>query len=235
MNMEEVKQLAWVGYELVQGPIRGVVVTLHGLNVTGMKSEPWPEDHEYAAAGLLSVYPYYGPWCWMNRQARAFVGELVDSIYRQYAIPADAPLVAVGDSMGGLSVLLMTRYALRRPVTRCCAIYPVCDLPFHYTERPDVPRTIRMAYWGYEEDFDEVLIEHSPLHQVTRLPRVPYLFLHGDLDKAVNKQKHSDRMVAAMQQHGFDVVYHGIPGYGHGGPMPPAMVDAKMKFVIAGC
>jgi dipeptidyl aminopeptidase/acylaminoacyl peptidase len=181
--------------------------------------------------GLLPVFPYYGPWCWMNRQARNYVDELVESIYREYKIPNDALMVSLGDSMGGLAALLFTRYA-RRPVARCCAIYPVCDLPYHYTERIDVPRTVRMAYWGYPEPFDDVLIEHSPLHQVSRMPKVPYLFLHGELDNQVNKQKHSDRMVAEMQKLSYDVVYHGIPAYGHGGPMPPAMEQAKMKFVL---
>lgn len=231
MNIEEMKQLAWIGDKLVPGPIRGVVVTFHGLNVTGMKEEAWPEDIQMAEAGYLSVFPYYGPWCWMSRQTRHFIDELVESVYREYKIPATVPLVMIGDSMGGLSSLLYTRYA-RKAVTRCCAIYPVCDLVYHFTERVDVPRTVRMAYWDYPEPFEEVLIEHSPLHQVEHMPRIPYLFLHGELDQKVNIQKHSDRMVAEMKKRSHNVVYHAIPGYGHGGPMPEEMKQARMRFVI---
>lgn len=231
MTREEIKQLSWVGDEFVKKPIHGVVMSFHGLGATFLKGEVSPEEKHWAEAGYLTVFPYYGPWSWMNRQAREFVDELVESVYREYQIPNDAPLVSFGGSMGGCSALIFTRYS-RKPVTRCCAIFPVCDLTYHYTERMDLPRTMKMAFWGYKEPFNEVLKEHSPLHQAAQMPRIPYFFLHGDADKAVNKEKHSDRMVAELKKLGHQVVYHEIPDYGHGGLLWPEMEKNKLRFVL---
>ena len=47
--------------------------------------------------------------------------------------------------MGGLCALVWPRYTKRR-VVAVAANCPVCDLPFHYTERPDLPRTLRAAF-----------------------------------------------------------------------------------------
>lgn len=56
------------------------------------------------------VFPYYGPWSWMNRQARSFVDELVDAVYARYSLPTGTPLICTGSSMGGCTGLLHTRH-----------------------------------------------------------------------------------------------------------------------------
>ena len=231
MNKEWLNQVAWIGEQYVRGQIRGVVLSFPYLGA-GRKTEPTTEELEWAQAGGLVVFPYYGPWSWMNRQARAFVDEVVDSVFAIYRLPAQTPIIATGGSMGGLSSLLHARYA-RRPIVACHARSPVCDLKFHFNERPDLPMTIRQAFLGYPEDLDTLLAEHSPIHQLDHMPRIPYLIIHGDVDPSVSKSAHSDPMVAAMRERKMNVKYVEVPGMGHGTPMPLAVMEEQIRFVTS--
>jgi dipeptidyl aminopeptidase/acylaminoacyl peptidase len=232
MTRDKVRQVAWIGDEYVRGAVKGVIVSFHGLGHTGLKGGPSNEEVTWAESGGLAVFPYYGPWSWMNRQARAFVDELVDSVYAEWALPERTPLICVGGSMGGLSSLLYTRYA-RRPVAACLANCPVCDLKYHFSERPDLPSTIHHAFRGYGEDMEALFAEHSPLSQVPNLPDIPYLILHGARDKAVAKARHSDPMVAAMRQRGLRVTYREVDVMAHCGPMPLDVYRQQIEFVRA--
>jgi len=218
MTKEKMHAMAWIGDQFVTGPITGVIVTFHGLGDPGLKTVPAYEENEWAAAGGLVVMPYSGPWSWMNRSAREFVDELIDAIYTHYNLSASVPLIIRGGSMGGFCALLYTRYS-KHPIKACQALFPVCDLKYHFSERPDLPRTIYHAFYGYEEDLDTLFKEHSPVDQVQSLPRVPYQILHGDADQAVNKAAHSDRMVCAMRESGLQVEYIEVPGMGHHAPL----------------
>jgi len=230
MNKREIKQLSWLSEEWLSGPIRGVVTSFAGLGYAEMKYLPTTEELGWARAEGLVVFPYYGPWCWMNRNARAFVDDLVDSIYKEYGLSDDVPLISTGGSMGGLSSLLFARYS-RRPVKACLAVCPVCDPRASFNERPDVPRTILYAFRGYPEDLDSIFREHSPLEQVGDMPDIPYLLIHGFEDVAVAKRLHSDLMVAAMRARGMEVEYLEVPGMGHGGPMPVEVMERQVDFV----
>jgi dipeptidyl aminopeptidase/acylaminoacyl peptidase len=232
MDRQTINQVAWVGDEYVQGPIRGVVLSFHGLGQTYRKSEPATIELEWARRGGLVVFPYYGPWSWMNRQARAFVDELVDSVYSAYGVPAGAPLISTGGSMGGLSSLLYTRYA-KRPVAGCLALCPVCDLKAHFSERPDLPPTIHHALRGYTEDRETLFAEHSPTSQAANMPDIPYLVIHGDKDTAVSKAVHSDKFVAAMRAAGRRVEYMEESQMGHCNPQSLAVLQRQVEFVGA--
>jgi dipeptidyl aminopeptidase/acylaminoacyl peptidase len=230
MTEQELRELAWLGDAYVKGAIRGVVLVFHGLGYTQMRRAPEPEELCWAREGALVVFPYYGPWSWMNRQARALVDNLVDAVYAQFALAGSIPLIATGGSMGGLSALIYTRYA-RRPVAACLATYPVCDLAYHEHERPDLPRTLRHAFGAYSEPWETLLAEHSPIEQAPHMPAIPYLLIHGDADRAVDKARHSDRFVAALRVCGLPVSYLEVPDMGHGDPGPGAVYDAKITFV----
>ena len=75
---------------------------------------------------------------------------------RQFAledkIDASVPLIIAGGSMGGQASLLYTRYS-SHPITACFANFPVCDVEYHFTERPDLPATMRYAYRDYPGTF----------------------------------------------------------------------------------
>jgi dipeptidyl aminopeptidase/acylaminoacyl peptidase len=235
VNKEKIRQVAWIGDEYLKSKIRGVVLVFHGLGYYSVKNEPDIMELEWARAGWLVVFPYYGPWSWMNREARVFMNELVDAIYENYNLDADLPLVATGGSMGGLSSLLYTRYA-KRTVSACLALFPVCDLEYHFSERADVPRGVYFAFRGYKEDIKKLFIEHSPLHQIPNMPHIPYLIVHGDADKSVNKENHSDKLVKKMKELDFDVEYIEVQGMTHGSLMPLHVLVRTIEFVnsIAG-
>lgn len=231
MNASVIKEVAWVGEACVAGKIRGVVLSFHGLG-GGLKNGPSTEELEWGRAGGLVVYPYYGPWAWMNRQARAMVDELVDAVYAAYKLPARRPLVCTGGSMGGQASLLYTRYA-KRPVAACLANCPVCDMKYHFHERPDLPPTMRHAFFGYAGSLDRVLAEHSPLHQAAVLPDIPYRIIHGGKDQAVAKPHHSDKLVARMRRRRLNVEYVEVPEMGHCGPLPLEVMRDNIGFVAA--
>ncbi len=215
----------------MKGEITAIILSLHGLG-GGPKSEPNTEELEWGHQGGLVVHPYCGPWSWMNRQIRAMIDALVDSIYVAYSLTESVPLICTGGSMGGLGSLLYTRYA-KHSVSACLANCPVCDLKFHFHERSDLPKTIRHAFLGYPEDLDNLFAEHSPLEQVAAMPDIPYRIIHGDEDPAVSKQNHSDRMVTAMREHGLNVEYIEVPGMGHCGPLPLKALEDNVSFVTA--
>jgi dipeptidyl aminopeptidase/acylaminoacyl peptidase len=232
VNKDKLRQVAWIGDDWVKSPIRGVVLSFHGLGAPGLKTAPSTEELGWAQAGGLVVFPYYGPWSWMNRQARALVGETVDGVYAAFGLSRRLPLISTGGSMGGCSALLYARYA-KRPVTACFANYPVCDTVFHFSERPDLPRTFHTAFVGYKGTLKKLLAEHSPLAQVPAMPDIPYLIVHGDKDTSVGKARHSDRMVAALRRRKLQVEYIEVPGMGHGGPVPVDVLRREVDFVAA--
>jgi dipeptidyl aminopeptidase/acylaminoacyl peptidase len=229
MSVEEMQQSAWIGEQFRIGETRAVIVNFHGLG-GGQKNGPGFDEQEWGSAGGLVVFPYYGPWSWMNRSARHFVDRLITAVYQHYRLGSDVPLIIAGGSMGGQASLLYTRYSPHE-IAACFALFPVCDVEYHCTERPDLPATMRYAYRDNPGSFAEALIEHSPLRQVSAMPKIPYLLIHGDKDQAVNKEKHSDRFVAEMRKLKHDIEYLEIPGMGHGTNTPYRASRAQVDFV----
>lgn len=230
MNIEKLRQMAWIGDGYLTGKISGVVLSFHGLGYSWDKSAPDLMELELAHKGWLVVFPYYGPWSWMNRNARKFTDEVVGSVYDIFHLNDEIPLISTGGSMGGFSSLLYTRYA-KMKVSGCLALFPVCDLKYHFGERPDLPKTIHYAFRGYAEDMEELFIEHSPLHQVGNMPDIPYLIIHGGKDSLVNKENHSDKLVTKMRETNMNVEYIEIPYMEHGSLIPMEVYSRMVGFV----
>ncbi len=230
MNDDHVARTSWRNDEFLKGDIRGVAVTFQGLN-NRYREDATPLEMELGNAGILTVSPYYGPWSWMNRNARAFVDELLAAVYHRYGLSDDVPLISWGESMGGCAALLYCRYGVRKPAG-CVALYPVCDTVSHFGERPDLPPTFLNAFYGYPEPLDAVLREHSPLHQAEFMPDIPYLFFHGTADDRVNKAIHTDSMVAKLRELGRDVAYVEVPGMKHGLNIPLSVCNRQYEFIV---
>jgi len=214
MTYETLRNFAYSNDALCHTPIRGIVLTFNGLGFSTMVwDDESPIDQEYASQGIIHVIPYYNPWCWMNRQAVDYVDEIVDVLFGRYALEDTIPIIATGGSMGGLCALVYSRYAKRTP-TACLANCPVCDLPYHYTERPDLPHTLYSAFATSAGTFEAALRSASPIHLVDELPDIPYYIFHCEEDKAVNKERHSDVFVKALSSE-HTVEYYTIPGRGH--------------------
>jgi alpha-beta hydrolase superfamily lysophospholipase len=224
-------KFAWLNTEYVKPPISGIVLCFPGLGSCGMKAAPDVNDLEWGHAGALTVLPYQDPWGWMNPSVLHFVDDLVDAIRDWHHLGEEVPLLSTGGSMGGHAALFYTMKSRHR-VAACMALWPVCDLPFHYTEREDLPRTMHHAFGNYE-DITVQLRENSPLHQVEAMPDIPYLLVHGEKDQAVKKTAHSDPMVAAMRQRRLQVEYVERPNLGHGAPLDYETNHKITDFVIS--
>lgn len=214
INFDNLRSFAYCNSHLCTTPIRGIVLSFFGLNGASMFDEDSPEACRYAEKGILYVVPYQNPWAWMNKQTVAYTDELIDVLFEKYQLPKNLPIISTGQSMGGLSALVYSVYAKRTPAA-CVANCPVCDLPYHYTERPDLPRTLYSAFGSYSGTLEEALRSASPLHLVDQMPQdMHYYVFHCEEDMAVNKQKHSDRFVEHMRSnHVID--YFAVPNRGH--------------------
>ena len=168
----------------------------------------------------------------MDPATRAFTDELVSGLLERCALECSVPIIAIGGSMGGYSALVYTALSAHH-VAACAANCPVCDLPFHYTERPDLPRTMHQAFGSYG-DISVALLAHSPLHLAGtgKMPAIPYLIIHGDQDTAVNKAAHSDKLVLALRAQGLTVDYREQVGMGHCGPFDWALQRRMTEFVL---
>lgn len=223
-----INERCWHNGKYIRGNIKAVALCFHGLNA-GFKTDASPLDFALAESNILAVSPYYGPWSWMNRQARAFVDELLDHLFDCLG-NRELPLIVSGGSMGGCAALLFCRYSRYTPIA-CDAVWPVCDTVAHFSERPDLPPTFHHAFMGYPEPLEEILKEHSPLHQVEFMPHIPYQFTHGLEDVRVNKNIHSDRMVKALKELGHQVEYAEVPYCGHGVSVPLSVTLRRVEFI----
>jgi len=228
-SIKALKEVAWIGDEYVKHP-RGIVLWFHGLGRLEYKFEPTMQELVFADAGGLVVHAYYGAWHWMNRQTRAFIDDLIASLYKAYKLPKRAPVVITGESMGGQCGLLYTRYS-KHKLAGCAVNCPVCDLEYSMYERGDVARTIHHAFRGYKGTLKALLKEHSPVGQVAKFPRIPYHIIHGVKDEGVHIKPHSDQLVPLMRKRGLDVDYHRVEGMNHCSPMPQAVWQSQTDFV----
>ena len=199
ITYETLRSFAYSNDHLIRGEIRGIVLNFYGLNnLTIHQSDPG-EGLEYAEQGILYVIPYSNPWAWMNRQTVAYVDEIVAVLCEKYRLGDTVKVVSSGGSMGGLSALVYCVYARITPCA-CVVNCPVCDLPMHFGERPDLPRTLYSAFGTYEESMQQALQSASPLHLVDRMPDIPYSIFHCVQDQMVSFEWHAVPFVKAMQK-----------------------------------
>lgn len=214
ISYENLRLFAYSNDKICRKPIRGLVLDFFGLGSINMYEGETAEGEHYAEKGVLYIVPYYDPWAWMNMRTVKFADELVDVLFEKYGLGENTSIVSSGGSMGGLGSIVYSRYAKRTPVS-CIANCPVCDLPFHYTERPDLPRTLYSAFGDYDlETLEHAMETASPLHLVPELPDIYYYIFHCEADKSVDKRKHSDKFVAEMVKT-HRITYFTVPDRGH--------------------
>lgn len=215
-------QFCYSNSEHIEKEIKGICVSFRGLGASGMISD----DTEVAAliptverakrlaeAGVLFFVPYLDPWNWLNRQAVETTDAIIDAIIKKHSLREDVRIISSGGSMGGMCALSYMVYAKRTPAA-CIANCPVCDLPFHFTERPDLPRTFYSAYYSSGMTMEEALRAHSPLHLADRLPEAKYYIFHCEEDRSVNIDAHTKKLLSAIGDR-LDVTFHSVAGRGH--------------------
>lgn len=213
MTYETLRNFAYSNDAIIEGDIKGIIVDFKGLGNTEMVEDQNWRGEELAQKGIIYIIPYNNPWNWMNEQAVMYTDELIEVVKMHYGL-GDVPVVACGGSMGGLCALMYTKYAAVTPVA-CVVNCPVCDLVFHYTERPDLPRTLYSAFgMSGAATIEEAMAARSPMHQADSMPDVKYTVFHCDADEAVNIHSHSEKFVAKMAEK-YDITYHVVHGRGH--------------------
>jgi len=224
------EKVAWLGLDFTKPPITGLMLRFAGLGFTGMKGELDAFELALSHEGILTMVVYHDPWGWMNPRTQHLVDDVIEATRQRHQLDPALPLFSTGGSMGGHAALLYSLKSRHR-VTACMAVSPVCDLPFHYTERPDLPRTMHHAFDSYD-NIDAVLREHSPLHQIDQMPDIPYLVIHGAKDQAVKKSAHSDLFVAALRRRNLNVEYIECPIMNHCGPMTYDTHRRSVDFIL---
>ena len=215
ITKDALEYYAGTNLALLKTPAKALVLEFHGL---GGMADGMAGDSELgrylAERGVAYAIPYYGPWGWMADKAVKYVNEVVDAIFD--ALGGEVPIVSMGGSMGGLSALVYCVYAKHTPAA-CFANCPVADLPYHRTERVDLPRTVYVAFNHYDCTLDEAMKSASPLHLADRMPRIPYLIYGATADSAVSMERHATPFVEAMRALGHDVEYVVNEGFDHCG------------------
>ena len=214
INIKNLRSFAYCNNHICKKPIKGIAASFFGLGCSTMFNDDTEDGIRFAEQGILYVIPYQNPWAWQNKQNVTYTDEIIDVLFKEYRLPVDLPIVSTGGSMGGLSALVYMVYAKRTPIA-CVANCPVCDLPYHFTERPDLPRTLYSAFYNYDCSLHEALSSASPLHIVKKMPKdSKYYIFHCEEDMAVNKQMHSDRFVEKMREN-HNISYFTVPERGH--------------------
>ena len=214
INQENIRYFAYTNERALKGRIKGIAIDFFGLGGMAMYKEDTKTGITLAQKDILLIVPYTNPWGWMNRDEVKLADEIIDVLKDKYSLSDETPLVAMGGSMGGLACIVYTKYAKHTPVG-CVANCPVCDLPYHFTEREDLPRTLYSAFFGYDGTLDEALKSCSPLHLAQSLPqKTEYTIFHCENDSAVNIAAHSDKFVEALSKT-RNVTYYKVPNKDH--------------------
>ena len=201
INYENLRYYAYSNDKLINGKVKGIVIDFFGLGGQAMYHEDTKTGKLFAESNVVLLVPYTNPWGWMNRDEVRLADEVIDVIMEKYELDSPTPLVATGGSMGGLACIVYTKYAKHTPVG-CVANCPVCDLPYHYTERIDLPRTLYSAFYSYDCTMDEALKSCSPLHLAPTLPqKTEYTIFHCEKDSAVNIDMHSEKFVQELSKY----------------------------------
>ncbi len=228
MNYANLRSFCFSNDAQITGPIRGLIIAFGGLGGQGTYRDRADNSDELAELGLVYVRPYLDPWNWMNERAVAQADEMIDVILDHYGLQG-LPVCSSGGSMGGHGALLFAKLS-HQHIVSCVSCSPVCDLVYHYSERPDVARTVYSAY-GPAEDILALIEKRSPVQIADELPDIPYIIYHGDADDQVSKAAHSDRLVARLRALGRRVTYIEVPGGEHCHLSPEMAVEYNQNII----
>lgn len=227
-TVKDLADVAYVKHDPAK-PVTGIVVEFHGLNGGATISGFDENDTELVNNGAVVIYPYYGPWSWMNKTAINLVDEIVEKVYQQYDPSKTAPLIIRGLSMGGHAALTYTRFS-KHHVNACEANCPVADIEYHFNERVDLPPTFMHAFGP---NYQEIMPLFNPVKFAQGMPDIPYLIIHNVGDTQVHKANHSDVLVPKMRMYNKTVTYiEGGAELGHC-QLTAAMSRSYQDFAIS--
>ena len=239
INADNLHLFAADNYELINGNVRGIVLEFPGLDggsCLGGQTRVGPLRSGYAVRcarrGLLLVYPFVGPWSWMNDIAVKTVDMVVDAVKEKYGL-GDLPIVNSGGSMGGAGALMYTADG-KHKACACAVSGPACDLLSVPEDFPDGMCTLYRAVAHYDMPFEDAVKRISPLYQLDNMPKIPYFVAHTDADEIIRIEKNAEPLVAGLRARGHDVTYIVVPGQAHCDIGPEAQMEFD-EFVFAHC
>lgn len=237
INADNLMYFAATNRDLIRGKIRALALEFPGLDggsCLGGQTRVGLLESGYAIRcarrGILLVYPFIGPWSWMNDVAVRTVDLIIDAVKEKYGLTADIPLVNTGGSMGGAGALMYTVNG-KHPAAACAVNGPVCDMGSVMEDFPDGVCTLYRAVAHYDMPFDEAIRSISPLYQAERMPRIPYFVAHTTGDAIVRIEKNSEPFVERLRGAGHDVEYVVTPDQAHCDIGPEAQARFE-KFVF---
>ena len=213
INYDNLRYFAYSNDHICKKPFKGILLDFWGMDSYGIIREDSDNAKYYAEQGILLLIPYYNPWAFCNRQAVAYIEEILDVVHNHFALPADFPLVFMGNSMGGLTALACTVLCKYKAIA-CIANCPACDMSNHIYERDDLPHSLYSAFGTYDGTLEEAVLTVSPIHLIDKMPDIPYYVFCGEEDKIISKKKHSDQFVQKMRE-SHRITYYEIPEMGH--------------------
>jgi len=241
INAQTITSYANTNEAFLEGKVCGIVLEFPGLgggSCFGGSVERGtydsPETRAFAKNGIVVAYMFPGPWSWGSKAAIRMADAVVDAIIEKYELPADAPVVVSGGSMGGMGSLNCARYS-RHNIVAVAAACPCVDVLDRFNCNPDFPRTYISAVAGYDMPLEDALKTISPIEFAADMPHVPY-FIASDAEDDLFPEEQCDHYVDVLRGYGYDVTYHRQPGIGHGGFIPEVwremqkfMTDAILK------
>lgn len=232
ISKDNLHYFAATNAHLIKEDIRALVMEFPGLDggsCLGGQTHVGDLNSGYAIRcaqrGILLVYPFVGPWSWMNDVAVNTTDMIIDAVKEKYSLPDDIPMVNSGGSMGGAGALMYTVNGKHRAVA-CAASGPVCDITRIHDDFPDGVCTVYRAVAHYDMPLCEALMSISPMYQLDRMPRIPYFIAHTTGDTIVPIAKNSDPFVSAMREIGHAIEYVVVPDQAHCDLGP----EAQLRF-----
>lgn len=228
INENNIELFGHTNLPLIEGEPVGIAVNFHGLGDDVQFNDYDNFDRLCAAHNIIRLFPYYDPWSWMNRSGTRLTDTLM-SLLRKIA-GKKLPVVTMGDSMGGCAAISYTYLGCSEPIA-CAANSPVCDLVYHYSERRDLPRTMYAAFGGEDRPLREAIEAASPMHNIGKLPDIPFYIVHGTADSDVSLEKHSAPFAKAAADRGLETELRVIDGMRHC-DMPGEEWEKYFDFII---
>ncbi|GEM_PF-6975260 len=214
-----------------------ILVFLHGRNEVEPRTMWYPWEQRVIDTDTLFFYPYFGPWSWMTPKSAVYVDHLVDRLLARYAEAQphqpQPELILAGGSLGGHAVLQYATHT-RHTYARLMALAPLIDLEASFSSFPDLRRSLAVALHQDGVPPAQRLQEHSPLHCVGDMPRMPILLFHGIEDTQVPIAEHSDRYAPLLQASGIPLHYERLPIGHEGVPRDSEWDRMRHDFIVHG-
>ena len=214
MTKEELLNLAFVNFDTLEFPVRGVEINCHGLNdMSNFRSSPRPAS-DLGKRGIVYVFPYYSAWAWCNDHTVAFMDSILDAVWELLSLGENIPLVITGGSMGGMTSLIYSIRGSRKPVAVGC-LCPVTDMARYASGGGEGTRSVYTAVMEKGVPIERSIEKIDPMKHIGEFHRVPYLIVGGEKDYGISIELYQRPFCEKMKAAGYDVTLLCVPGMGH--------------------